>query len=144
MAAIANIVINDALATPVAHTFAFGAIENDKSVGTVMYEDRASGVYIGYNKLTLSVRRPTGDARHGSRNLRLSVKIETPKLEVLGNSSTGITPPPTVSYRPVAEIVVTMPERSSLQDRKDLQAFLVGSLSNTFVTDMFQKFELPY
>lgn len=144
MAAIANIVINDALATPVAHTFAFGSIENDKSLGTVMFEDRANGVYIGYNKLTLSVRRPTGDARSGNRNLRLMVKIETPKLEVLGNASTGVTPPPTVSYRPVAEVSITMPERSSLQDRKDLRAFIVAAMANTFVVDMFEKFELPY
>lgn len=145
MAQIANIVLNDAQATPVAHTFAFGSMENQKSQGTVVFEDRAVGLYIGYNKLTLACVRPNGDARSATRNLKLHVKIETPKLEVVSNSTvSGIPAAPTVSYRPVAELIVTMPERAQLQDRKDLQKFLKEALNNAFVTDLFEKFELPY
>lgn len=145
MAAISNIVLNDAQATPVAHTFAFGSIENNKSFGSVTFEDRVAGIYIGYNKLTLAVQRPTGDGKTANRNLKLVLKVETPKLETVSNNTvSGIAPAPTVSYRPVAELVVTMPERSQLQDRKDLKKFMIEALNNAFVTDMFEKFELPY
>lgn len=145
MAAIANIVLNDAQATPVAHTFAYASMDNQRGTGQIVFEDRAVGVYIGYNKLTLAIARPKGDARSASRNLQLMMKIETPKLEVLSNSTvSGIAPAPTVSYRPVAELKVILPERSQLADRKDIQKFVREALNNAFVTDMFEKFELPY
>lgn len=145
MAAIANIVLNDAQATPVAHTFAYASAGNQRGSGQVVYEDRAIGVYIGYNKLTLAIARPKGETRSAGRNLQLMVKIETPKMEVLSNSTvTGIAPAPTVSYRLVAELKVTMPERSQLQDRKDLQKYLREAFNNSFVTDLFEKYELPY
>lgn len=141
MAAIANIVINDGQGTPVAHTFAPAKTQADFAV----LEDRAAGVYIGYNKLTFALARPSGSAKNATRNLKLSIKIETPKLEVVSNNTiSGIAPAPTVSYRPVVELVATLPERSALQDRKDLQAFIKNVLSSTFVTDAFEKFELPY
>lgn len=145
MAAIANITLNDAQATPVAHTFAFASMENQRGSGSVVFEDRVAGIYIGYNKLTLGISRPKGDAKSATRNLQLMIKIETPKLEVVSNNTiNGIAPAPTVSYRPVGEIRVTVPERSQLQDRKDLQKYLREALNNAFVTDIFEKFELPY
>lgn len=141
MSAIANIVINDGLATPVAHTFAPAKTSADFA----LLEDRTAGIYIGYNKLTFSLVRPTGNGQVANRNLKLSIKIETPKLETVSNSTvSGIAPAPTISYRPVVELIATFPERSQLQDRKDLQAFIKNILSNTFVTDAFEKFELPY
>ena len=141
MSAIANIVINDGQGTPVAHTFAPA-----KTIGDyALLEDRSAGIYIGYNKLTMSLTRPNGPSKEATRNLKLSIKIETPKLETVSNNTvSGIAPAPTVSYRPVVELVATMPERCNLQDRKDLQAFLKNVLSNSFVTDAFEKYELPY
>jgi hypothetical protein len=145
MGVLANIILADAQGTPVNHTFAFATQAFDKSLGQVVFEDRAIGIYSGYNKLTLAVQRPQGNGATGNRNLKLSIKVETPKLETVSNSTiSGIAPAPTVSYRPVAELLVTMPERSNLQDRKDLQKFVSGALANAFVTDLFEKFELPY
>lgn len=141
MAAIANIVINDGQGTPVAHTFAPAKTQADFAV----LEDRSASVYIGFGKLTFALTRPSGSTKNATRNLKLSIKIETPKLEVVSNNTiSGIAPAPTVSYRPVVELVATMPERCSLQDRKDLQAYIRNVLSNPFVTDAFEKFELPY
>lgn len=141
MAAIANIVLNDGLATPVAHTFAPAKTVADFA----LLEDRAAGLYIGYNKLTIKLDRPKGAAQAATRNLKLSLKIETPKMEVVSNSTvSGILPAPTVSYRPVVELMATLPERCSLQDRKDLQAFVKNALSNAFVTAAFEQYELPY
>lgn len=141
MATRANIVLNDAQTTPVAHTFAPGDIIS----GRAQWEDRSATQYIGFNKITMSLVRPSGDSGVGNRNLKLAIKVETPKLEVVSNSTvSGIAPAPTVSYRPVAELTVTMPERAQLQDRKDLQKYLLQLLSNPFVTDLFEKFELAY
>jgi len=142
LAAIANIVLNDALGTPVAHTFAPAKTQSDYA----LLEDRVSGLYIGFNKLTFDLTRPKGQPQNVSnRNIRLAIKLETPKMEVVSNNTvSGIQPAPTVSYRPVAELVMTFPDRCSLQDRKDLQKYVLQLLSNSFVTDAVEKYELPY
>lgn len=140
MSAASNIVINDGLATPVAHTFAPARMVADMSA----FEDRATGVYIGYGKLAFELKRPSGPSSSANRNLRLVLRVETPKLEVVGNSSTGITPPPTVSYRPQVSIEFTFPERCSLQDRKDLLAYVKNLTANASVVDAVEKYELPY
>lgn len=141
MAAISNIVINDAQATPVAHTFAPAKTMSDMA----LLEDRAVGVYIGFNKLTFALTRPNGPSQQATRNLKLSIKIETPKMEVVSNNTlVGIAPAPTVSYRPVAEVMFTFPERCSLQDRKDLLAFVKNALANAAATLAVESFELPY
>lgn len=141
MAAIANMILNDGQISPVAHTFSPAKTEADYA----LLEDRAAGIYIGYNKLTFKLDRPKGAANAATRNLKLSLKIETPKMEVVSNSSvSGIAPAPTVSYRPVVELHCTFPERCSLQDRKDLQAYVKDALSNAFVTAAFEQYELPY
>lgn len=141
MAAIANIVINDGQGTPVAHTFAPAKTQADMA----LLEDRTAGIYIGYNKLTFALMRPVGTSKEATRNLKLSIKIETPKLETVSNNTvSGIAPAPTISYRPVVELIATFPERCSLQDRKDLQAYIKNVLANSFVTDAFEKYELPY
>jgi len=141
MAAIANIIINDGQGTPVAHTFAPAKTQADMA----LLEDRAAGIYIGYNKLTFALSRPVGASKEATRNLKLSIKIETPKLETVSNNTvSGIAPAPTISYRPVVELITTFPERCSLQDRKDLQAYIKNVLANSFVTDAFEKYELPY
>lgn len=141
MAAIANIVINDGQGTPVAHTFAPAKTQADMA----LLEDRTAGIYIGYNKLTFALVRPVGASKEATRNLKLSIKIETPKLETVSNNTvSGIAPAPTISYRPVVELMATFPERCSLQDRRDLQAYIKNVLANSFVTDAFEKYELPY
>lgn len=141
MGAIADITINDGQGTPVAHTFAPAKTQADYA----LLEDRAAGIYIGYNKLVFSLKRPSGDSKSALRNLKLNIDIETPKLENVTNSTiSGIAPAPTISYRPMVKLEVTFPERCSLQDRKDLQAFMKNVLSNAFVTDAFEKYELPY
>lgn len=141
MPAIANIIINDGLVTPVAHTFAPAKTSADYA----LLEDRVSGMFLGFNKLTMAMTRPTGDGKLANRNLKLLLKIETPKLETVSNSTfSGVAPAPTISYRPWVEINACFPERCSLQDRKDLQAYLRNVLSNTFVTSAFESYELPY
>jgi hypothetical protein len=141
LAAIANIVLADAQGTPVNHTFAPAKTMADNAV----LEDRSAGLYIGFNKLVFNLQRPKGAGTVSNRNLRLSIRVETPKLEVTSNNTvSGIAPAPTVSYRPVATLDMVFPDRCSLQDRKDLQKYVLQLLSNSFVTDAVEKYELPY
>jgi len=141
MATAANIVINDGQTTPVAHTFAPAKTSTDFA----LFEDRAAGIYIGYNKLTFELQRPSGQSQIANRNLKLRLKVETPKMETVSNSTiSGIAPAPTIAYRPVLEVIATLPERCSLQDRKDLQAYLKNVFSNAAVTAAFENYELPY
>lgn len=140
----ANIVINDGLATPVAHTFAYVPYDNN----IAGYEDRAAGIPIGYNRITISMRRPksnTAAASVASRNYRMVVKIETPKLETVSNSTvSGVAPAPTLSYRPMCTLEFVMPERSQLQDRKDLLAYIKNVLANAQITNLVHDFDPPY
>jgi hypothetical protein len=139
--AIGNIVLNDALGTPVAHTFAPAKTVADMA----LLEDRSSGIYIGYNKLVFSLQRPQGNAKNSSRNIKLVIRVETPKMEVVSNNTiSGIAPAPIVSYRPQCEMIFTFPDRCALQDRKDLQKYVLQLFSNSFVTSAIESYELPY
>jgi len=140
MAQIANIVVNDGKATPVAHTFAPAKALADYA----LFEDRAGGIYVGYNKLTYTLTRPKGEAT-SNRNLKLMIKLETPVMETISNSTySGIPPAPQVAYRPVVEVMLTLPERSTIADRKDLLALMKNVLSNAATTLAVEQYELPW
>lgn len=141
MPAVANIVINDAEATPVAHTFEPAKTTADYA----FWEDRDVGIYIGNKKLTLQLTRPSGNGNVGNRNLRLMVKLDIPRMEVLSNSTvSGIAPAPTVAYRSTAEIMFTLPERSTAQERKNLRSMLAQALGNSQIADAIDKLSVPY
>lgn len=141
MAAIANIVLADALGTPVNHTFEPAR----SSADFAQWEDRSSTYYIGYNKITMQLKRPSNVGKPGERNLRVHVKIETPKLETVTNSTiSGIAPAPTVSYRLTKESIYVLPERCALQDRKDIRKFGYNLENNQFVIDLVESLTVAY
>lgn len=141
MAAIANIVLADALGTPVNHTF-----EPARSTADfAQWEDRSSTYYVGYNKISMQLRRPSGTSKTGNRNLTAMVKVETPKLENVSNSTiSGIAPAPTVAYRCVMERKYTLPERCALQDRKDLRKYSWNLNNNQFEIDLVETLAMAY
>lgn len=137
MAQASNITVNDATSpTPVAHTFEPSRIESDFA----QYEDRAVGVYAGYGKLTLSLKRP---APGGAQNLKLGVKIDIPVMEALAPADTGFTPQPTVAYRNVCEVTMTFPARSSKQQRSDIFTMLRNVLTHTPVVNLVENYAVP-
>lgn len=133
-----TIVLNDGQATPVAHSFAPAY----SSPGVTLWEDRSAGTYIGFRKLTMFLQRPNGNAQPGTRNIKLGLRVEDPKLETVGTSDSGITPPPTVSYRPFVEVNATLPERNVLQDRKDLLAYLREGVNSAEFEELFLNYNL--
>jgi hypothetical protein len=93
----------------------------------------------------MTLKRPTGPGNQANRNIRAMVKIETPKLENVSNSTiSGIAPAPTVSYRPACMIEFVLPERCSLQDRKDLRKYADFLLASTPVTDLVELYSIAY
>lgn len=141
MPAVANITLNDAQATPVAHVF--------EPVLTgpnyAHFEDKSSTQYIGFWKLQFALKRPQGQSKSATRNLEATIRIETPILETLGTSDSGFTPAPTVSYRLMAEIRFVLPERCSLQQRKDLRVLLANAIgANSVAADLVENLRVPY
>lgn len=144
MAAVASITLFDALVTPVSHSFI--PLGPDSS-GVWWWEDQSATATIGYNRISMSLLRvgnPAPGASSKDRVNRVKIGFHTPKLEVLGNTSTGLTPPPTVAYVARCNIEFILPERSSLQDRKDLRKYIDNIMAETQVTNMIENLQGVY
>ncbi len=144
MTAIANIVLLDAASTPVSHTFnpsRQGLSANGLSVAD--YEDRVAngGVPVGFYKITSSFSRPS---KQRPDTYRIALKLETPVMEVLSNSTVdGIMPAPTVAYSPIISIDVVLPSRSSLQIRKDIRKMAYQLLNDASIVAMIEQLDAP-
>lgn len=140
MAAVASIYILDGESTPITHTFSPARTTSDRAD----YENRVGGIYIGYERLTYELIRPKGPSNVANRSLKVRVHIETPVLETVGTSDSGLTPPATVAYRPMAELVFTLPERSTLQQRVNLRTLLKNLLAHASFTDVVDQLAVPF
>jgi hypothetical protein len=145
MAAVVSIVLNDAQATPVAHTFIpLGPDQN----GAWWYEDQSVGTSpVGYNRISLQlVRAPVASpgTNAGERTARVKIGLHTPKLEALGTNDSGLTPPPTVAYTPRCNVEFILSERSILQDRKDLRKYVDFLMAEAQVTAMVETLQNVY
>jgi len=138
MSAIAALTLADGATTPVNHTF---SPVNIDQAGVAKWADRSGGIALGFPVVSLSLRNPSKT----SRNFRLTAKVVTPVLEVTSPSTaTGIQPAPTLAYNVVANIDITLPERSTQQQRKDLSAFMKNFLANGVITNAIENFESVY
>jgi hypothetical protein len=139
MSAIANIVLNNGEATPIAKTF---SPVNIDATGVAKWSDRSNGVAIGMPAITFALKNPTKD----SRVYRVTAKVTVPVLEQTSPSTaTGIQPAPTLAYNLIANMEFVLPERSTLAQRKDLVAFARNYLANAAViTAAIENFESVY
>lgn len=138
MPQLANIVINDATSpTPVAHSFAPVA-----QGGTdCSFADRSGGISVGYPTISVSTTLPS----KASRLYKSRIKVALPILENVTNSTvSGIAPAPTLSYTMTADMTFFMPERSSLQNRKDILAYAKNALANALITAVLENNETIY
>lgn len=139
MAQIVNIVINDAATTPVAHTFA--PVTSYDAQGVANWADRSGGISVGFPTLSFKLREPT----KGSRTYRLTAKVKLPVLDVTSPSTgTGIQPAPSVAYNLETHIEMVMPERATLQNRKDILAYAKGYMANAAITTAVENLEPVY
>jgi len=124
MSAQADIVINDDAATPVAHTFSKRGATMDLAV----WKDLSSGMDIGLPIITQSLRKlGKGDTASNKTDVRIYV----PVLETISGSDGGYTPSPKVAYQLAVKLEFWAPVRSSLQNRKDLFAYVKNLLAVT-------------
>lgn len=139
MTAFTNITINDGQATPVAHTFTARRLDN----GVAKWQDLSGGVAVGFPTIVASLREPLKNSK--TPIYKASLKFTLPVLEVV-NASTynGITPAPTKAYDVVANLDIMMPERSTLLDRKNIQAYLVNSLNQIDIKSLIVDLNMVY
>lgn len=146
MPALASITINDGQATPVAHTF--NPSGPDRNGASHLF-DRSGGIAIGFPEILLSLTTPaparSGQESTSNRLYRASFRITVPVLEVTSpQTGTGIQPAPTKGYDMTFKGEFILPERSTLQNRKDILAYAKNLLAHAFSTSLVQDLESIY
>lgn len=136
MPAVADIVLADGLATPVNHTFNPTKVTPD----LVTYHDKVSGVMAGFPSITLGNRLPSG--KNG--NYKASARLRVPVLETAATAASGFTPGPTVAYSLTAALDCVIPERATLNERKDLYAYIKNLAAHAVFGSLTKDMDLPY
>jgi len=145
MTAVAAIVLADAQGTPVNHTFTpLGPDAN----GVWWWEDQSQATPIGYWRISASLVRtpPAGNGTPSASNRvnRVKLGMHQPTMETLGTNDAGISPPPTVSYVTRASADLILPERNTLQNRKDLRKMFMNFLADTQIVGMVETLQNVY
>lgn len=144
MAAV-NIVLADALATPVNHTFVPLGPDRD---GVFWFEDQSQANAIGFWRISMQLKRPIPSQAGQNSNQRVyraSIGLHEPILETVSNNTvSGIAPAPTVSYVPRTFIEHVLPERCSLQNRKDLRKMAYNLSNEAQYVAMVETLTTPY
>lgn len=123
--------------TPVNRTFAPAKKENN----LYTYHNRASGIVVGYDQLSIQQRLPTKQ----SKATTVTMKLVTPVLEqTSASTATGIQPAPTVAYSMIGKLEFVLPERSTLQNRKDLLAMLRDLIDEALTTESVENLDPTY
>lgn len=141
MAAAVNIVLADALATPVNHTFIpIGKDQNN----VFWYEDQSQSNALGYWKLSIAMTKPLpggpSQVSVSDRVVRVKLAMHEPTLETLGTADNGLTPPPTIAYITRGSVEFILPERSSVQNRKDIRKMLGLLIADAAVVAAVEQF----
>lgn len=122
-----NIVINDGAGTPVTHTFT--PIGKDEA-GVLWFEQTIPAPVspLGAKRIGYKQSRVLDAKKQLTGESVVVYTLTVPTLEVLGNSSSGITPPPTLAYVEKARVQFNLPERSVKQERVDTRNLLANLL----------------
>lgn len=143
--ALASIVLADAQAIPVNHTFI--PVGLDKN-GVLWFEDQSQASPIGFWRISFELTRPKpGAAGESSLNrvYRVKTALHEPSLENVTNSTvSGVAPAPTLSYvcRTITEHIIA--ERGSLQNRKDLRKMNYLLQNEAQLTNMVENLVFPF
>lgn len=140
MANAVNIVLADAQATPVNHTF---VPLGKQGSWDMVFEDQSQSSPVGYWRICVRQKRPTGMRTAGS-NVTTTVSLQEPVLEAIAPAASGLTQPPTVAYVPRADLEIRTSDRSSLQNRKDLRKMLGLLIAEAQVTALIENLTAIY
>lgn len=143
--AASNIVLADAQGTPVNHTFV--PLGPDRE-GVFWFEDQSAASAIGYWRISYQLKRPIvsqAGQNSNQRTYRAVIGLHEPILEVVSNNTvSGIAPAPTVSYVPRVFNEYVMPERASLQNRKDLRKMNYNLQNEAQLVALVETLVTPY
>lgn len=143
--ALANIVLADAQATPVSHTFVPVGVDSN---GVLWFEDQSAASPIGFWKISFQITRPKPAAPGESskdRVIRVKVGLHEPILENVTNSTvSGVAPAPTISYVNRSNREFIFAERSSQQNRKDLRKMDWNLSNEAQFVNMVENLIFPY
>lgn len=136
MPGLSNVVLNDGI--PVARTYKPVNIDPQ---GVAHYNDTASGVPLGFGRLSISLKVPASSLSPGSNSkstvYRARLKLEIPTMEVTSPATgSGIQPAPTVSHTTLFNGEFVLPSRGSLQERKDILALAKNLLTHALATSV--------
>lgn len=139
MATATAIVLADAQATPVNHTFS--PVGKDGK-GAYWFIDQSAANAIGYWKVSVEISQP-GNPQPGEssakRVMRFRVGLHEPVLETVSNSTvSGIAPAPTVAYIPRVFTEFVIPERAALLDRKNLRKMAANLLADNNIINVVE------
>lgn len=144
MATFANMVIADALGTPVNHTF----VPASNRDGLFEWQDQTAannplGVPVGFNRVLCSAQA-SKDNDKGRGKFALDFRYIMPTLETVSNSTqSGILPAATWAYDCAMFIKFVVSSRSSAQNRADLYKMGPLAFQNAQITDWAKTYLMP-
>jgi len=134
MPAFGNLTLADGQTTPVNHTF-YATDQNP--LGVFNYVEQTASSAIGYLRLAWSLRSPVAGQRVSSSDRVYKAKqtLKVPTMESTSAATgSGIPPAPTVAYWHSSSVEYTIPERGTLQERKDLHAYTRNGIGHADFT----------
>lgn len=138
MAQAANIVLADAQASPVNHTFIpLGPGTNNE----IWFEDQTGTSPLGYNRISISVKRGAPGLpgqNQGEKTARITLKVFVPALETMGTNDAGIVPPAKMAYQLTSQHMFMLSERSAKLERQNVRKFSYGLLANAQVVSAIE------
>jgi hypothetical protein len=135
VAAFTTIVVPDAAATPVNHTFSPVRVDGD----TATWLEKSSGSATGFWPLVCTLRAPL--AGQTEKLYRYTQKLSIPVTAIETINGVAKT---TLLYTLRATVEITMPADATLQNRKDARKLLVGTLNDPSVIDMVENLNNTY
>lgn len=118
-----NLIIKNGASTPVDKTFEAQISQNGETEAARWFE-RTSGVYAGFLKYSLLVRR--GNGANGST--KVVINLQQPKMITADGQQV-------LQHTSLAKVEFTIPDTATLDERKDLLAFIKNSLATTDIID---------
>jgi len=132
---ITTIVVPDAAATPVNHTFSPVKVNGDSAV---MLE-KSSSSSLGYWPLTLQQRSPVAGQTEKLYRTKINLAIPIIYTEVINGVNR-----PSLGYTMRANVEFVIPADATLQNRKDLRKLVVGILNDASTVAMVEQQENLY
>lgn len=142
MSTAANVVIADAQATPVNHTF---QPQGKDSSGTFWFTDLSQANAVGYWKISVEIKKPppaTDRQSSQGRTYRYRIGLHQPILANVTNSTvSGIAPAPTLAYSPRTFVEFILPEETALLDRSNAAKMVPLLLQNSQFKSLIEQLD---